>query len=81
MGKKDLLNEMTSEGIRIKKYIAEILDFPEEGISFKDITPILQSPALFKDVSNIMEKLAKSGIREFKNSNDFNNAQRYFRII
>jgi len=34
--------------MELKKYIAEIMDFPKPGISFKDITPILQEPAAFK---------------------------------
>ena len=36
--------------MNLKNYIAEIIDFPKEGISFKDITPVLQSPAAFKYV-------------------------------
>lgn len=32
---------------QIKRAIRDIPDFPREGILFKDITPILQDPALF----------------------------------
>ena len=28
----------------IEKYIRDVPDFPKEGILFKDITPLLQSP-------------------------------------
>jgi len=36
----------------LKNYIAEIMDFPKEGISFKDITPVLQDPEAFKYAVN-----------------------------
>ena len=32
----------------LKKIIRDIPDFPKKGIIFKDITPLLQNPALFK---------------------------------
>jgi len=32
----------------LKKAIRDIPDFPKKGIVFKDITPLLQNPALFK---------------------------------
>jgi len=31
----------------LKNYIAEIIGFPKAGISFKDITPVLQDPEAF----------------------------------
>ena len=33
----------------LKQYIAEIPDFPQPGILFRDITPLLQSPEAFKE--------------------------------
>ena len=33
----------------LSKYIREIPNFPKEGIQFKDITPLLQSPAAIKE--------------------------------
>ena len=40
----------------LKNYIEEIMDFPKEGISFKDITPVLQHPEAFKyAISKITE--------------------------
>lgn len=34
----------------IKSTVRDILDFPEPGIIFKDITPLLKSPSLCKDI-------------------------------
>ena len=31
-----------------KKYIKEVIDFPKEGISFKDISPLLANEGVFK---------------------------------
>ena len=30
--------------MQLKDYVKDIPDFPEKGIIFRDITPILQSP-------------------------------------
>ena len=38
----------------IETMIRDIPDFPEKGIIFKDITPVLQSPEAFKSVINMM---------------------------
>ena len=38
---------------RIKKSIRNVPDFPQPGIQFKDITPILQVPKLFSNVIDI----------------------------
>lgn len=32
-----------------KKYIADILDFPEEGIIFRDVTPLLKDKTAYKE--------------------------------
>ena len=45
--------------MNIKNYIAEVLDFPKEGISFKDITPVLQDPEAFKYVISKINEYAK----------------------
>ena len=37
----------------IKSAVREIPDFPKPGINFKDITPILKDPGLFKKVIDI----------------------------
>ena len=36
--------------IDYKKYINEVSDFPIEGISFKDISPLLADRTVFKKV-------------------------------
>ena len=40
-----------------KKYINEVQDFPKEGISFKDISPLLSDRAVFKKVIDEMGNL------------------------
>jgi len=46
--------------MNLKKYIAEVMDFPKEGISFKDITPVLQDPTAFKYVIGQITDYAKN---------------------
>ena len=43
--------------MNIKQYVREIQDFPKPGISFKDITPLLQSP---EATSHVVALLAAS---------------------
>ena len=43
--------------IDYKKYINEVQDFPKEGISFKDISPLLSDRAVFKKVIDEMGNL------------------------
>ncbi|MCK6478635.1 MAG: adenine phosphoribosyltransferase [Planctomycetaceae bacterium] len=38
----------------LKTYIVEVPDFPKPGISFKDITPVLKSPAAYRFVIDRM---------------------------
>ena len=37
------------ENIQLKKYIRNIPDFPKPGILFRDITPLLATPAAFRE--------------------------------
>ncbi|HVB60415.1 MAG TPA: adenine phosphoribosyltransferase [Ktedonobacteraceae bacterium] len=37
-----------SESIRLEDWIRDIPDFPQPGVLFKDITPLLQNPAAFR---------------------------------
>src|SRR5579863_8292099 len=37
-----------SEPIRLEAWIRDIPDFPQPGVLFKDITPLLQNPAAFR---------------------------------
>lgn len=39
----------------LKSYIADYPDFPEPGILFRDISPLLASPAAFKELLDQME--------------------------
>ena len=39
-----------------KKYIAEINDFPKEGIIFKDINPIYKDPKIWKELMLPLQK-------------------------
>ena len=36
--------------MRFEQLIREVKDFPEPGINFRDITPVLQNPSGFKEV-------------------------------
>lgn len=48
---------------RIKEAIVEIPDFPEEGVLFRDITPLLHDNALFRDVTtHLTERYDGQGI-------------------
>ncbi len=44
----------------LNKYIADVKDFPIEGILFKDITPLLQDKEAFSYVINKMSEFVKS---------------------
>jgi len=44
----------------IRAAIRDVPDFPKPGIMFKDITPILSDPALFRATVDIFEERAKS---------------------
>lgn len=42
--------------LNLKKYIANVPDFPKKGIQFKDITPLLENPAAFKQAVDEMSR-------------------------
>ena len=44
----------------LKNYIRDIENFPEQGILFRDITPLLESPKAFNEVLDNLEKQIKS---------------------
>ena len=46
--------------IDYKRYITEVQDFPKDGISFKDISPLLSDRAVFKKVIDGMGNLVAS---------------------
>ena len=43
----------------LKEYIASVPDFPKEGILFRDITPLMQNGAAFKEACNELMAFAK----------------------
>src|SRR5947207_15779322 len=45
----------TSESMRLEDWIRDIPDFPQKGVLFKDITPLLQDAAAFRAA---MERMA-----------------------
>jgi adenine phosphoribosyltransferase len=45
--------------MNLKEWIADIPDFPTEGILFRDITPLLQNGEAFKETINQMSAIAK----------------------
>lgn len=45
--------------MKIEQYIRDIQDFPKEGISFKDITPMLLDPIARKEYLEILVKSLK----------------------
>jgi adenine phosphoribosyltransferase len=40
----------------LKKYVRDIPDFPQPGVIFRDITPLLGRKELFREVVNMMSK-------------------------
>jgi len=46
--------------VNYKTYIKEIQDFPKKGVSFKDITPLLNKGKVFNQVINKFIEFAKS---------------------
>ena len=44
----------------LKKYVRDIPDFPEEGISFKDITPLLQDANALASAAEALYELVKN---------------------
>jgi adenine phosphoribosyltransferase len=40
----------------LKRYVRDIPDFPQPGITFRDITPLLGRKELFREVVNMMSK-------------------------
>ncbi|HMC82028.1 MAG TPA: purine phosphoribosyltransferase family protein, partial [Candidatus Polarisedimenticolia bacterium] len=46
---------------RLKRIIRDVPGFPRAGIVFKDITPILADPALFRETLEALGRLFKGG--------------------
>ena len=48
-------SDMTPE-INLKEYITDIHDYPEKGVIFRDITPLLQQPDMLRYAIDLMTK-------------------------
>ncbi len=55
----DIINYVEVKKMNLKDYIAIVEDFPVKGISFKDITPLLQNGEAFKETCNRLANFAK----------------------
>jgi adenine phosphoribosyltransferase len=54
----------TSESLRLEDWIRDIPDFPQKGVLFKDITPLLQNGAAFRTaIERLAAHYAGSGIQ------------------
>jgi adenine phosphoribosyltransferase len=48
---------------RLKRGVEEVVDFPKPGVRYRDITPILQDPALFREVvDTLAEHYSDAGV-------------------
>lgn len=59
------VNDTTASALtdRIKRAIRDVPDFPKPGIMFKDITPLLADPSLFRETTDAMaDAFAGEGI-------------------
>ncbi len=54
----------TSEPIRLEDHVRDILNFPQPGVRFKDITPLLQDKAAFRaSLERLAAHYAGAGIQ------------------
>jgi len=49
----------TSESIRLEDWIRDIPDFPQRGILFKDITPLLQDSVAFHAAMDVSPPITR----------------------
>jgi adenine phosphoribosyltransferase len=47
---------MTSKPEELKRYIRDVPDYPQKGIIFRDITPLLGDKKIFREVVDLMSK-------------------------
>lgn len=60
MNRDLLIKKIKTYGQQITDKVAEIPDYPEPGVSFKDITPVLEDAATFGCVNDCLTELARS---------------------
>lgn len=53
------MDQLTTLDARLRAAIRNVPDFPKPGIVFKDITPVLLDPALFRAVTDAMADAAR----------------------
>ena len=54
---------MNEQALNLKDYIRDVPDFPKPGILFRDITPLLSSPAAFSQcIQRFAEQYGKANI-------------------
>lgn len=46
--------------VDLKRFIRDIPDFPQPGILFRDVTPLLKDPAAFRCVVGYLEEVARA---------------------
>ena len=51
---------MTDDILDLKKHIRTVNDFPIEGIKFRDITSLIETPSAFKKTCDEFIKLSKA---------------------
>ena len=49
-----------SDKFRLKKFIRKVNDFPIEGIVFRDITSLIETPEAFVNTCEQLTRLTKS---------------------
>ncbi len=52
-------NKCSAISLMLKKRIIDVKDFPKKGVLFKDITPVLEDPKIFKIITNKLYDLSK----------------------
>ena len=57
------MSEIDFMKMRIKKLIIDVPDFPKQGVMFKDITPLFQDQAEFKNLmTHYVRKIKREGV-------------------
>ena len=49
-----------SDPLNIKKHIRNVKDFPIEGIEFRDITSLIETPEAFRKTCEAMVRITKN---------------------
>ena len=60
MKDENILNAVKERGSKLIPAIAEIPDYPEPGVLFRDITPVLQNATLFAETVDMLTDMVRS---------------------